>query len=144
MAQVKGILVNDGGAPARIINFKAGEAISAGEVLKPSTAADMTCLLATNDEHPVLGVGVLNCTLAKVVLGVALTDAASGDMCSIVTGSGVICYVQCENETAGIALMVDGTAGQLDEWSNSTASTKVVAMTLENNGAAGLTKCMLL
>ena len=130
MAQVKGILVNDGGAPARIINFKAGEAISAGEVLKPSTAADMTCLLATNDEHP--------------ILGVALTDTASGDMCSIVTGSGVICYVQCENETAGIALMVDGTAGQLDEWSNSTASTKVVAMTLENNGAAGLTKCMLL
>ena len=130
MAQVKGILVNDGGAPARIINFKAGEAISAGEVLKPSTAADMTCLLATNDEHP--------------VLGVALTDAASGEMCSIVTGSGVICYVQCTDETAGVALMVDGTAGQLDEWSNSTASTKVVAMTLENNGAAGLTKCMLL
>ena len=56
MAQVKGILVNDGGAPARIINFKAGEAISAGEVLKPSTAADMTALLATNDEHPLLGV----------------------------------------------------------------------------------------
>jgi hypothetical protein len=130
MATVKGILVNDGGAPARIINFKAGEAISAGEVLKPSTAADMTCLLATNDEHP--------------ILGVALTDTASGDMCSIVTGSGVICYVQCENETAGIALMVDGTAGQLDEWSNSTASTKIVAMTLENNSALGLTKCMLL
>ena len=130
MAQVKGILVNDGGAPARIINFKAGEAISAGEVLKPSTAADMTCLLATNDEHP--------------VLGVALTDAASGEMCSIVTGSGVVCYLQVTAETAGIALMVDGTAGQLDEWSNSTASTKVVAMTLENNGAAGLTKCMLL
>ena len=130
MAQVKGILVNDGGAPARIINFSAGEAISAGEVLKPSTAAAMTCLLATNDEHP--------------VLGVALTDAASGDMCSVVTGSGVICYVQCTDEAAGVALMVDGTAGQLDEWSNSTASTKIVAMTLENNSAAGLTKCMLL
>ena len=130
MAQVKGILVNDGGAPARIINFKAGEAISAGEVLKPSTAADMTCLLATNDEHP--------------ILGVALTDAASGDMCSIVTGSGVVCYLQVTAETAGIALMVDGTAGQLDEWSNSTASTKIVAMTLEVTTGAGLTKCMLL
>ncbi len=130
MAAVKGILVNDGGAPARIINFKAGEAISAGEVLKPSTAADMTCLLATNDEHP--------------ILGVALTDAASGDMCSIVTGSGVVCYLQVTAETAGIALMVDGTAGQLDEWSNSTASTKIVAMTLEVTTGAGLTKCMLL
>jgi hypothetical protein len=130
MATVKGILVNDGGAPARIINFKAGEAISAGDVLKPSTAADMTCLLATNDEHP--------------ILGVALTDAASGDMCSIVTGSGVVCYLQVTAETAGIALMVDGTAGQLDEWSNSTASTKIVAMTLEVTTGAGLTKCMLL
>ena len=130
MATVKGILVNDGGAPARIINFKAGEAISAGEVLKPSTAADMTCLLATNDEHP--------------ILGVALTDAASGDMCSIVTGSGVVCYLQVTAETAGIALMVDGTAGQLDEWSNSTASNKIVAMTLEVTTGAGLTKCMLL
>jgi hypothetical protein len=130
MATVKGILVNDGGAPARIINFKAGEPISAGEVLKPSTTADMTCLLATNDEHP--------------ILGVALTDAASGDMCSIVTGSGVVCYLQVTAETAGIALMVDGTAGQLDEWSNSTASTKIVAMTLEVTTGAGLTKCMLL
>ena len=32
MAAVKGILVNDGGAPARIINFTAAAAISAGAV----------------------------------------------------------------------------------------------------------------
>lgn len=131
MATVKGILVNDGGAPARIINFKAGEAISAGEVLKPSTAADMTCLLATDDEHP--------------IIGVALTDAALNEMCSVVTGSGVICYLQVTAETAGIALMSDpGVPGQLDEWSNSTASTKIVAMTLEVTTSTGLTKCMLL
>jgi hypothetical protein len=130
MAAVKGILVNDGGAPARIINFLAGEAISAGEVLKASTAANMTALLATDDEHP--------------VIGVALADAASGDLVSVVSGRGVILYIQCTDETAGINLMVDGTAGQLDEWSNSTASNKVVAVTVENNSAAGLTKCMLL
>ena len=130
MAAVKGILVNDGGAPARIINFLAGEAISAGEVLKSSTAANMTALLATDDEHP--------------VIGVALADAASGDLVSVVSGRGVILYIQCTDETAGINLMVDGTAGQLDEWSNSTASNKIVAVTVENNSAAGLTKCMLL
>ena len=130
MAAVKGILVNDGGAPARIINFLAGEAISAGEVLKASTAANMTALLATDDEHP--------------VIGVALADAASGDLVSVVSGRGVILYIQCTDETAGINLMVDGTAGQLDEWSNSTASNKIVAVTVENNSAAGLTKCMLL
>ena len=130
MAAVKGILVNDGGAPARIINFEAGEAISAGEVLKASTAANMTALLATDDEHP--------------VIGVALADAASGDLVSVVSGRGVVLYILCTDETAGINLMVDGTAGQLDEWSNSTASNKIVAVTLENNSAAGLTKCMLL
>ena len=130
MAAVKGILVNDGGAPARIINFLAGEAISAGEVLKASTAANMTALLATDDEHP--------------VIGVALADAASGDLVSVVSGRGVVLYILCTDETAGINLMVDGTAGQLDEWSNSTASNKIVAVTVENNSAAGLTKCMLL
>ena len=130
MAAVKGILVNDGGAPARIINFLAGEAISAGEVLKASTAANMTALLATDDEHP--------------VIGVALADAASGDLVSVVSGRGVVLYILCTDETAGINLMVDGTAGQLDEWSNSTASNKVVAVTVENKSAAGLTKCMLL
>ena len=130
MAAVKGILVNDGGAPARIINFLAGEAISAGEVLKSSTAANMTALLATDDEHP--------------VIGVALADAASGDLVSVVSGRGVVLYILCTDETAGINLMVDGTAGQLDEWSNSTASNKIVAVTVENNSAAGLTKCMLL
>ena len=130
MAAVKGILVNDGGAPARIINFLAGEAISAGEVLKASTAANMTALLATDDEHP--------------VIGVALADAASGDLVSVVSGRGVVLYILCTDDTAGINLMVDGTAGQLDEWSNSTASNKIVAVTLENNAAAGLTKCMLL
>ena len=129
MAQVKGILVNDGGAPARIINFTAGEAISAGEVLKSSTAANMTALLATAQRE---------------IIGVALADAAIGDLVSVISGRGVICYVQCTDETAGINLMVDGTAGQLDEWSNSTASNKVVAVTVENNAAAGLTKCMLL
>ena len=132
MAAVKGILVNDGGAPARIINFLAGEAISAGEVLKPSTSADMTCLLATNPNH--------------AILGVALTDAASGEMCSIITGSGVICYILCTDETAGVALMVDTIAGQLDQWSGGGADDPgniVAAMCLED-AAAGLTKCLLL
>ena len=34
MAETKTVLVNDGGAPARIINFTAAAAISAGNVLK--------------------------------------------------------------------------------------------------------------
>jgi hypothetical protein len=125
------ILVNDGGAPARILPFTAGEAISAGEVLKASTAADNTCLLATIATAP--------------VLGVALVDAASGDMCSVISGRGVILNIQCTAETAGINLMVDGTAGQLDEWSDSPLSNQVVATTLEDTSSdgSGLHRCML-
>ena len=93
------ILVNDGGAPARILPFVAGEAISAGEALTAGTA-DMTAVLATQ--------GNIN------IIGFALTDAASGDMCSVVTGKGVILNVQCLPTTAGYPQMIGAAAsGQL-------------------------------
>jgi len=100
MAQVKGILVNDGGAPARILNFVAAADITAGEALKMDTAGKAA--LATDNNAP--------------IAGVALTDADSGYMCSMVTGSGVVLYMVCKNDvTRGQSLMVDesGTAGML-------------------------------
>ena len=121
------ILVNDGGAPARILPFSAGEAISAGEVLKASTSAAMTAVLATSGENP--------------IIGVALTDAASGELCSVVSGRGIIVMAQATDEAAGAMLMVDGTPGQLDLKSGNTD--EVVAIALENNDGAGLTKVML-
>ena len=102
MAQVKGILVNDGGAPARILNFVAAANITAGEALKMDTAGKAA--LATDNNAP--------------IAGVALTDADSGYMCSMVTGSGVILYTVCKNDVdRGDSLMVDeaGTAGMLAE-----------------------------
>ena len=61
--------------------YLAGEAITAGEAVMSSAAADLT---------------VLKATAAKFVpLGFALTDAASGDICSVITGKGVILNVQC-------------------------------------------------
>ena len=93
------ILVNDGGAPARILPFVAGEDISAGEALTAGTA-DMTAVLATQ--------GNIN------IIGFALTDAASGDMCSGVTGKGGILKVQCLPTTAGYPQMIGAAAsGQL-------------------------------
>ena len=130
MATVKGILVNDGGAPARIINFKAGEAITAGMVLKASDAAGMTALKATESGVP--------------PIGVALTDAASGNQVSVITGSGVIAYILCTDEAFGAVLMVDesGTAGYLDV--RGVDSDHDFAVALENNSGAGLTKCLIL
>ena len=123
------ILINDGGAPARILPFIANADISAGEVVKASTTAGRVDL-ATVATAP--------------VLGVSLTDAASGSMCNVISGRGIIVNIYCMNEDAGINLMVDGTAGQLDEWSASPLSNQVVACTLEDNsGDSVLTKCVL-
>ena len=77
------ILVNDGGAPARILPFLAGEAISAGEALTASATADMTAVLAT--------AGNIN------IIGFALTDAAVGDMCSVITGRKWSSCNSCQN-----------------------------------------------
>ena len=62
MAIVKTILVNDGGAPARILNFEAAEAINAGDALEFNSSAKL--IAADTDDVP--------------PAGFALADAASG------------------------------------------------------------------
>ena len=131
MAETKTVLINDGGAPARILNLIAGEAISAGEALKVDAAGKFS--LSTDNNAP--------------IAGVALVDAASGDLCSVVTCSGYIANLICETVAAGDNLMVDtsGTAGALDT-AGSNDTDRVVAMALEAQAASGgtLTKCLVL
>ena len=79
----KEILVNDGGAPARILPFEAGEAISAGEPVQVHT--DGT---------------VIDTTANFMMTGIALTDAASGAVCNVVTGSGVIVRALCDQDAS--------------------------------------------
>ncbi len=77
------ILVNDGGAPARILPFEAGEAIVAGEPVQVHT--DGT---------------VLDTTANFMMTGVALTAAADGAICNVVTGSGVIVRALCDQDAS--------------------------------------------
>ena len=137
MATVKGILVNDGGAPARIMNFIAAAAISAGEGLRIDGSGKAA--LATDNNLP--------------LAGVALTDAAAGGQCSIVTGSGVILYMICEeNVSRGASLMTDttsgATAGSMITWAVGTSDDLAVACALEDapalvDSARGLTKVLV-
>mgnify|MGYP003149158540 CR=1 FL=1 len=72
------VLVNDGGAPARILPFTAGSAVTAGRLVT----------LAGDGKVDHSGVNAHN------AIGVALTDAAAdGDIMSVVTGKGVILNV---------------------------------------------------
>ena len=77
------ILVNDGGAPARILPFEAGEAIVAGEPVQVHT--DGT---------------VIDTTANFMMTGVALTAAADGAICNVVTGSGVIVRALCDQDAS--------------------------------------------
>ncbi len=130
MATVKGILVNDGGAPARIINFIAAAAISAGEACKIDTAAKAA--LATVGTAP--------------VAGFALTDAAAGAQVSLITGSGIVIYAITTAVTMGDNLMVDtsGTPGSLDTVTD-IEDEQVAAVALETNATVdSLTKVLVM
>ena len=130
------ILVNDGGAPARIIpmivktaNVSAGDALAAEEV-----GAGLDAKVQPLDTG----------TAEKNFLGVALTDANIGEVCNVITGRGVVLMINCAAVNGGVALMAGDTAGRLKAYADGTAlfNSDVVAITLENNSGAGLTKCL--
>ena len=118
------ILVNDGGAPARILPFEAGEAIVAGEPVQVHT--DGT---------------VLDTTANFMMTGIALTAAADGARCNVVTGSGVIVRALCDQDASpGDYLNV--AAGSLSGTANANthddAGSHPVAVCLEQgDGSSG-------
>jgi len=91
MAVTSAVLVNDGGAPARIMNFLAAEAITAGLCLEIITSA--------------VGPKVqMHDSPDSAVAGFALADAAAGDMCSVITGKGIQLNVHVDGGTTNIAI----------------------------------------
>ena len=112
------------------MNFIAAAAISAGEGLRIDAAGKAA--LATDNNLP--------------LAGVALTDAAAGGQCSMVTGSGVILYMVCKLDVnRGDSLMTDGSVvGSLEAWVL-TGENTAVAYALEDAPAAGgLTKVLVI
>tara|TARA_R110000765_G_scaffold166135_1_gene271085 strand:+ start:3095 stop:3526 length:432 start_codon:yes stop_codon:yes gene_type:complete len=102
------ILVNDGGAPARILPYTAAVALNAGQAVMASTTVAYEVVLADT-------------AVGLSVLGFALTNTALGEIASIVTGKGVILNVQALPGTAGAALAIGGVAaGQLAAATNDT------------------------
>ena len=134
------VLVNDGGAPCRIIPIIASEAITAGDacgLLETSSGNDAkVCQLEQSDT-------------SATFIGVALTDAASGAVCNVVTGRGVVVRINTDNVNGGVMLMPHAsTGGLLIAYSQGTDAkgfdSTPCAITMENNTGAGLTKCMIL
>jgi len=127
------ILINDGGAPARILPYEAAEAITAGSA----------CTVDANGKLQLADIGDAAAKFAYA--GVALVDAAAGDLVSLITGVGVVLNINCANVVTGIIMMMGAaTPGQLITATNAAAAPKAQAVTLETNGGAGLTKCQTL
>ena len=105
------ILVNDGGAPARIMNLANANAdLTAGLVVDINASGK---IIAAADDQT----GGTSKAQA-VALGVLLVDATEGDPTSIVTGKGIVCNVQSvAGLTVGEELVVDN-AGKLEHSAN--------------------------
>ena len=95
------ILVNDGGAPARIMKLGlANETMNAGTMV--TIGANGKLIASSLDDLP--GVELQ-------VLGVLFVDAVSGEPCSVITGSGIQVYLKCGdggNISIGHGLSHDG------------------------------------
>tara|TARA_R110000824_G_scaffold170855_1_gene348309 strand:- start:41 stop:445 length:405 start_codon:yes stop_codon:yes gene_type:complete len=128
------ILYNDGGAPARILPFIAGEALSAGDVLAIGNDGNLIKADTTHSH----GAGH-----REYCIGVSLLDTALGDMASVVSGKGIVVNANTVGSlSAGKGLKVGAVAGQ---YAAATAFTEnVCAVLMEDSTDAGLYKVMII
>ena len=113
------ILINDGGAPARILPFVASETITAGYAVSIDSSGE-AALAKSGDA-------------VFAAVGYALTTITSGNIVSVITGHGVVLNVLCDNQNAGVGMMLSNTDGTLTIATNAAAATNCQATTLENN-----------
>tara|TARA_R110002167_G_scaffold57767_1_gene163398 strand:- start:1890 stop:2300 length:411 start_codon:yes stop_codon:yes gene_type:complete len=130
------ILVNDGGAPSRIIPMVCTAAVTAGDALGADhggTDAAAKCQKLDSG------------ATERHFIGVALTDAATGALVNVVTGKGIVVRINCADLDGGVPLMASSTAGQLAVFTDGTAlqQSGPCAITMEDGGGtAGLKKCL--
>ena len=122
------ILVNDGGAPARIMNLgNANAAIEAGMFVDINSSGK---IIAATDDQEASSSG------EKVALGVLLVDAVSGAPTSILTGKGIVCNVQVGADTTGMAIGATDDAGKVEPTADADAHRAVaIALAASFSGA---------
>ena len=134
------ILINDGGAPARILPFTAGSSISAGDY----------CVIGSDGEIDKIGTDtVLD---GHEGLGVSLIASTSGNIGSVITGHGVVLNTLVSGtagDLAGVVAIGDSLAtsanGFLMKAYTTHLSGSVVAIALEaQTGGEGLAKVLTL
>lgn len=108
------IIVNDGGAPSRILPFIANDTIASG---------DYVGLTSNKQIEPI------NVSGAKG-LGVSLTAATSGNVVNVVTGKGVILSTFCSGTIASGAELTMGTTDMYLEAATTVQKQKAEAVAI--------------
>jgi len=99
------IIVNDGGAPSRILPFTAGSTVTAGYPVQMGADGEVDKFASANGKP----------------LGFALTTVTSGNIASIVTGHGIVLNAYCSGTIGkgdGVATLADGNLGQASSAAN--------------------------
>ena len=125
------ILVNDGGAPARIMKVgNAGADLDAGTIVMYNSSSQ---IVAADEDLPSL----------LYAIGVLFVDATSGDPASVITGSGLIVFLKSTGTIAAGGALGHSAAGLAKA---ATTADENFAIALEANDAthSGYTKAILL
>ena len=116
------IIVNDGGAPARILPFIANETIAAGDYVGLTTNGQVIATLVSGNHG----------------LGVSLTAATSGNVVNMVTGKGVVLKTYCSGAiNPGARVYLGSDLMYLEDANNTIASGQAVATYVESSALAG-------
>ena len=110
------IIVNDGGAPSRILPFTAGSTVTAGYPVQMGADGEVDKFASANSKP----------------LGFALTTVTSGNIASIVTGHGIILNAYVSGTVGlgdGVATLADGNLGV------ASASSVAVGTYIDTSGA---------
>ena len=116
------IIVNDGGAPARILPFIANETIAAGDYVGLHTNGQVKSTL----------------TSGNTGIGVSLTAATSGNIVNLVTGKGVVLKTYCSGAiNPGARCFLGTDLMYLQNAGTTAASGQAVATYVESSALAG-------
>jgi len=112
------ILVNDGGAPARILPFTAGSTITAGYAVNINSTDSEVDHVATS---------------GSLALGYAFTAATSGNTCNVITGHGVMLNVFASGANIGVGTNLgtstqDGALCAMPATADGNANTLAIAL----------------
>jgi len=124
------ILVNDGGAPARIMKLGNADAdIDAGTFVGMSGAAVSAAILTSLPDQ-------------EQAVGVLFVDATSGDPASVITGGGLQVMLKSDGTTAAGDKLGHNASGVAIRTTD--AAHAVMAIALAAKDANGFTKAVLL